>query len=426
MADNARGVNATQFNMAGTGIGTFNDRLRDAVRGGGPFDGGDDLVKNQGFISGLWYDPNELNATATVTAVNELLLSADQIRVGLAGNLADYQFVDRNGNLVTGAQVDYNGSPAGYTQDPQEQIVYVDKHDNQTLFDINAYKLPLTTSKADRVRAQNLGLDFTVLAQGVPFLHAGGDLLRSKSFDRDSYNSGDWFNKLDFTYQDNNFGVGLPVAGKNQDNWYLIGPRLADPNLKPGNAEILSNAQHLRELLAIRKSSPLFRMQTEADIMARLKFYNTGTTQTPGLIVMLLDDTVENQPVRVDGLLDLDPLREHVVVLFNVTDDPLTYTLASLAGTALELHYVQANSLDPVVKTASYSAGDGVFSIPPRTTAVFVDAAPVAANDVAGTMQGQSVVIRRVGQRPGPGRRWPHRAWASPRRPKVWQSSIQT
>ncbi len=38
VADNARGVNATQFNMAGTGIGTFNDRLRDAVRGGGPFD----------------------------------------------------------------------------------------------------------------------------------------------------------------------------------------------------------------------------------------------------------------------------------------------------------------------------------------------------------------------------------------------------
>ena len=40
VANNARGVNATQFNMAGTGIGTFNDRLRDAVRGGSPFDGG--------------------------------------------------------------------------------------------------------------------------------------------------------------------------------------------------------------------------------------------------------------------------------------------------------------------------------------------------------------------------------------------------
>ena len=38
VANNARFVQATQLDMAGTGIGTFNDRLRDAVRGGGPFD----------------------------------------------------------------------------------------------------------------------------------------------------------------------------------------------------------------------------------------------------------------------------------------------------------------------------------------------------------------------------------------------------
>jgi pullulanase len=54
---------------------------------------------------------------------------------------------------------------------------------------------------ADRVRAQNVGLSTVMLGQGVPFLHAGSDLLRSKSLDRDSYNSGDWFNRLDFTYQ---------------------------------------------------------------------------------------------------------------------------------------------------------------------------------------------------------------------------------
>ena len=70
MANNARGVNATQLNMAGTGIGTFNDRLRDAVRGGGPFDGGDDLVDNQGFISGLFYDPNAKNTAAPLKRIN--------------------------------------------------------------------------------------------------------------------------------------------------------------------------------------------------------------------------------------------------------------------------------------------------------------------------------------------------------------------
>ncbi len=30
------------------------------------------------------------------------------------------------------------------------------------------------------------------VSQGVPFIHAGDDLLRSKSLDRDSYNSGGW------------------------------------------------------------------------------------------------------------------------------------------------------------------------------------------------------------------------------------------
>jgi len=35
-----------------------------------------------------------------------------------------------------------------------------------------------------------------VLLQGIPFFHAGDETLRSKSLDRDSYNSGDWFNRL--------------------------------------------------------------------------------------------------------------------------------------------------------------------------------------------------------------------------------------
>ena len=54
MVDNARGVNATQLNMAGTGIGTFNDRIRDAVRGGGPFDEKEAMVRNQGVVNGLY------------------------------------------------------------------------------------------------------------------------------------------------------------------------------------------------------------------------------------------------------------------------------------------------------------------------------------------------------------------------------------
>ena len=120
--------------------------------------------------------------------------------------------MDRNGNLVAARQIDYNGQPAGYTADPQEVISYVEAHDNETLFDaIQAQGAP-ADSLADRVRMQNLGMSLVGFGQGIPFFHAGVELLRSKSLDRNSYNSGDWFNKLDFTYGSNNWGVG-PAAG---------------------------------------------------------------------------------------------------------------------------------------------------------------------------------------------------------------------
>ncbi len=368
VADNARGVNATQFNMAGTGIGTFSDRLRDAVRGPGPFNNGDAL-QEQGFASGLFYDPN--NWTASVIPPGDqlarLLLFGDQIRVGMAGNLADYEFVDRNGNVVTGAGVDYNGQPAGYTQDPQENISYIEKHDNQTLYDIYAYGMPLDSSMEDRVRAQNVALSTVMLGQGVPFFHAGSDLLRSKSFDRDSYNSGDWFNKLDFTYQSNNFGVGLPVAGVNQDNWYLMAPRLADLNMHPDEAAITQMAALFQELAQIRYSSALFHLQTEAEIQERLVFHNTGPDQIPGLIVMSISDATAT---------DLDRAFESIVVLVNANDEAQSFTVSGAAGEAYTLHPVQQTSVDEVVTTSSYDEAGGTFSVPARTTAVFVEFAP--------------------------------------------------
>jgi pullulanase len=367
VANDVRFEQATQSNMAGTGVGTFNDRLRDAVRGGGPFDGGDALVVNQGLVNGLWYDPNA--SGGPFNALDELLLSADQVRVGLAGNLADFEFVDRNGNVVTGSQVDYNGSPAGYTADPQENIVYVEAHDNQTLFDISQYKHPLDTSMDDRVRAQNLGMDYTLLAQGVPFVHAGMELLRSKSMDRDSYNSGDWFNRLDWTFMDNGWASGLPVADKNADNWYLIGPRLADPALDPDQAHILAARDHLLDLLEIRQSSPLFRLSTEELVQERLAFANTGPDQVPGLVVMTLTDPGLS-PLPTG---DLDPAVDGLVVLFNATDESVSYQLPAVQGANIVLHPVQASSSDAVVGTAGFDPASGTFTVPARTTAVFVD-----------------------------------------------------
>lgn len=60
-----------------------------------------------------------------------------------------------------------------------------------------------------RARMCMLALALPLLCQGVPFTHAGDDMLRSKSLDRDSYNSGDWFNQIDWSMQDNNYGIGI-------------------------------------------------------------------------------------------------------------------------------------------------------------------------------------------------------------------------
>ena len=265
---------------------------------------------------------------------------------------------------MTGADVDYNGSPAGYTADPQENIVYVSAHDNQTLFDIGQYHHPLDTSMADRVRAQNLGIDITALAQGVSFFHAGVDMLRSKSLDRDSFNSGDWFNRLDFTFDTSGWGVGLPVAEKNESNWPIIGPLLSGLDA-PSSGDMGATFAHAKEILEIRTSSELFSLDTADDVQDRVGFHNTGPAQVPGLIVMSIDDTVGD---------DLDPDADGMWVLINAGDEPITFDVNELSDADVILHPVQQTSTDAVVRVSSFTAG--TFSVPARTTAVFVELEP--------------------------------------------------
>jgi pullulanase len=361
VANNARGVNAVQANMAGTGVGSFSDRLRDGVRGGGPFD----PPTAQGFATGLYTDPNGTSQGSADDQKNLLLLETDWIRLGLAANLAGYTLVDRNGNAITGAQLDYKGQPAGYTADPQEVINYVEAHDNETLFDSMHVKLPIVLNMQQRVRAQNLALSLVTLAQGVPFYHAGTEMLRSKSLDRNSYNSGDWFNRLDFTYLTNNWGVGLPPAGDNQSNWPLFAPLLANPALQPAPSDIGDAMAVFREFLAIRKSTPLFRLRTASEVQSRVTLLNAGPDPIPGVVVMLVRDD--------DGAVD----RQHdlVAAVFNANGTAQTYASPSLGAKPLALHPVLAASQDAVVRTATFNAG--TFTVPGRTTAVFWSRRPL-------------------------------------------------
>jgi pullulanase-type alpha-1,6-glucosidase len=78
--DGSRFVQAAQEVLNGSGIGTFSDRGRDAVRGGGCCDSGSQLVSNQGFINGLWYDPNP---SAGNRPLNDLRWYGDLIKGAL-------------------------------------------------------------------------------------------------------------------------------------------------------------------------------------------------------------------------------------------------------------------------------------------------------------------------------------------------------
>lgn len=352
VAGDARFVQATQKHMgSGTGVGTFNDRLRDAVRGGAHDDEGITHLQTQGFINGLFYAPNSENS-GSAEERDRLLHFTDLVRVGLAGSLADFEFGNRFGERVRASEIDYEGQPAGYTSDPQEAINYIAAHDNETLFDINQYKLPADTTLADRVRVVNLANSIIALAQGVPFFHAGQDMLRSKSLDSNSFDSGDWFNLLDFSYQSNGWARGLPPAWDNEANWAVAGPILADSAMAPGTADIQAARRNLGEMLQIRSASSWLRLGSAAEVRDSLEFLNTGPGQVPGLIVMSLGD-------EAGGL----------VVLFNATVTPQRFTAQKRR---YELHPIQQASADPVVRGARYDAGKGEFHVPPRTTAVFV------------------------------------------------------
>ncbi|MGY3865189.1 pullulanase-type alpha-1,6-glucosidase [Aeromonas bivalvium] len=305
--DDKRFVQATQKHLAGTGIGSFSDRLRDAVRGGSPFDGGDAIRKTQGFGNGAFVHANEVDGVDRATALHQ----SDLVRLGMAGNLKGFVLTDKDGMPRVGADIDYNGQPAGYAQDPTEVQNYVSKHDNQTLFDINVYKAP---QGADLVRMQGVSLATAMLGQGIPFTHAGVELLRSKSMERDSYDSGDWYNRVDYSLGDNNFNKGLPRKDKDGDNYALI-EQVLGQHAKPGSAEVAQMVSFYQELSELRQSSRLLRLGSGAEVIKRVDFRNTGPDQVPGLIVMSVDD-------GVGAGADLDPAIDGLVVMINATNAP--------------------------------------------------------------------------------------------------------
>ncbi len=191
---------ATQGNIAQIpGVAAFNDQIRDGAKGP-VFD-----PSAKGFVSGSF-------------------VRALDVKAGIVGNTS------------------YNGTLTNTwtTGAPGQAINYVESHDNQTLFD--KLKASATgASAATIIKMDQMSAAIVYLSQGVPFIQAGQEFLRSKGGDGNSYNSGDAVNSLKWSTLPTNISV---------NNYY-------------------------KGLIAIRNSHPAFRLATTASIKSNLTFLPT-------------------------------------------------------------------------------------------------------------------------------------------------------
>ena len=209
VAEHARFQQARQLELFGSGIGTFTDRLRDAVRGGGPFDANPRI---QGFASGLYTDPNgdPVNGTPQ-EQLARLLLTTTRSRSGSPATCATTSSSTAPGRRDRRRR--RLQRPAGrLCRRPQRDDHLRRRPRQRDAVRRDPVQAAPPTSMADRVRMNTVALSTTALAQGPSFWHAGADLLRSKSLDRNSYNSGDWFNRVDWTPPDSPSAPGCRRA----------------------------------------------------------------------------------------------------------------------------------------------------------------------------------------------------------------------
>ena len=212
---------------------------------------------------------------------------------------------------------------------------------------------------ADRVRMNTLCLATVALGQGPMFWHAGTDLLRSKSLDRNSFNSGDWFNRIDWTGRTNTFGSGLPPAPDNEAKWPFFRPLLAEPGAPSaarghGRGQSGGTRPAADALLLAAVPAPGRRQVIDRCVT----FPIGGPDQTPGVILMVLS----GDPAGTDR----ESERQRIVVIFNAT--PRWQDVPVDRAATLVLHPVQVAGRDPIVRLTSID--DDQITVPPRTVAV--------------------------------------------------------
>lgn len=187
-------------------IAVFSDDIRDGLRGGWSD------VKSKGFVSG---------APGT----------AESVKFGIVGSVQHPQ--------VDYTKVNYDKAP--WAAEPYQTITYVSCHDDNTLWDRLKISNP-TASEPELIKMDKLANAIVLTSQGVSFLLAGEEMLRSKNGVANSFNSPDAINQLDWSRK---------TRYKEVFNYY-------------------------RSLIAMRKHHPAFRMPSANMIREHLHFMETG------------------------------------------------------------------------------------------------------------------------------------------------------
>lgn len=231
------------------------------------------LLYGEGWTAGSSPLPDSVRALKkNVSKLEKIAVFSDDIRDGIKGSVFDHEdrgFVSGKPGMEESVkfgivascqhpQVDYakvNYSKSPYAKQPFQTVTYAECHDNHTLWD----KLTISAKDAteeQRKQMHKLALSIVLTSQGIPFLHAGTEFLRSKKGVENSFESPDSINAIDW-----------------------------DQKTKQKDV-----VDYVKGLIALRKAHPAFRMTSAASVAANLRFLKTE----PGVIAYTLNGSAVN------------------------------------------------------------------------------------------------------------------------------------
>ena len=179
------------------------------------------------------------------TQVPGFAFFSDTIRDGLRGsvfNTSERGYVSGASKLEGVIENCFLGQAGIWCTTPAQAINYASCHDNNTLYDRLQLACPDATQE-DLVKMNNLSAAMYMTAQGIPFMQAGEEMLRTKvnqdgSFNENSYNSSDEVNNMKWDTLENEVYADVEEYYKG-----LIAFRKAHPILRLTTAEAV--AEHV-------------------------------------------------------------------------------------------------------------------------------------------------------------------------------------